>query len=58
MVGDRDGLAIVPYANAAEVLELVAQLVERERARTAEIRAGTLFRPDVDEALRKKGVIA
>ena len=58
VVGDRDGLAIVPYAHAAEVLELVTQLLERERARIAEIRAGTLFRPDVDEALRKKGVIA
>src|SRR5436309_1394510 len=42
VVGDRDGLAIVPYANAADVLALVTQLLERERARTAEIRAGTL----------------
>jgi 4-hydroxy-4-methyl-2-oxoglutarate aldolase len=58
IVGDRDGVAIVPYAHAAEVADLVAQLIERERARIAEIHAGTLFRPDVDEALRKKGVIA
>jgi regulator of RNase E activity RraA len=35
VVGDRDGLAIVPYANAAEVLDTVMQLLERERARTA-----------------------
>ena len=58
VAGDRDGLAIVPYAHAAEVLELVTQLMARERARIAEIHAGTLFRPDVDEALRKKGVIS
>ena len=58
VVGDVDGLAVVPYANAAEVLELVRQLCDRERARIAEIRSGTLFRPEIDEALKKKGVIA
>jgi regulator of RNase E activity RraA len=58
VVGDVDGLAVVPYANAAEVLELVRQLCDRERARIAEIRSGTLFRPEIDDALRKKGVIA
>jgi 4-hydroxy-4-methyl-2-oxoglutarate aldolase len=58
LVGDGDGVAIVPYAHAAEVAELVTQLIERERARTKEIHSGNLFRPDVDELLRKKGVIA
>jgi 4-hydroxy-4-methyl-2-oxoglutarate aldolase len=58
VVGDVDGLAIVPYASAAEVLYLTHQLCERERARIAEIRSGSLFRPEIDEALRKKGVIA
>ena len=58
VVGDRDGLAVVPYAHAAEVADLVAQLLDRERARTREIESGNLFRPDVDELLRKKGVIA
>src|SRR5262245_57216378 len=51
IVGDGDGVAIVPYAHAAEVADLVAQLIERERARIAEIHSGTLFRPDVDELL-------
>jgi regulator of RNase E activity RraA len=55
--GDADGVVVVPRAQAAEVLGLVAQLVDRERARVAEIRAGQVFRPDVDELLKRKGVI-
>jgi hypothetical protein len=35
----------------------VKQLIDREAARVKEIHAGNLFRPDVDEILRKKGVI-
>jgi regulator of RNase E activity RraA len=57
VVGDADGVAVVPRAHAAEVLELVFQLADRERARVAEIKSGKLFRGDVDEMLRKKGVI-
>jgi 4-hydroxy-4-methyl-2-oxoglutarate aldolase len=57
VVGDADGVVVVPRAHAAEVLQLVADLIERERTRMAEIRAGQLFLPDVDELLRKKGVI-
>jgi regulator of RNase E activity RraA len=58
VVGDADGIAIVPYGHAEEVLALVKQLLERERTRIAEIHAGKLFRPDVDESLRTKGVIS
>jgi regulator of RNase E activity RraA len=57
VVGDRDGVAVVPHAHAAEILELVQALVAREAARLGEIRAGKLFKPDVDETLRKKGVL-
>src|SRR5262249_54027626 len=57
VVGDGDGAAIVAYSSAAEVFTLVTQLLERERARVTEIRSGNLFRPDVDDSLRKKGVI-
>ena len=57
VVGDADGVAVVPRASAAEVLELVAQLMDRERKRIAEIAAGGLFKAEIDETLRKKGVI-
>lgn len=58
VVGDRDGIVVVARSNAEEVLDLVAQLMERERARIAEIEAGGLFKPEIDASLRKKGVIA
>jgi regulator of RNase E activity RraA len=57
IVGDDDGVVVVPRGNADEVLTLVQELMARERTRIAEIKAGTLFRPDVDDLLRKKGVI-
>lgn len=57
VVGDHDGVVVVPRADAAEVLSLVQALVERETKRVAEIRSGVLFRAEIDESLRKKGVI-
>ena len=57
VIGDRDGVAVVPSAHADEVAELVAQVLQRERTRVSEIERGVLFRPDVDELLRKRGVI-
>jgi regulator of RNase E activity RraA len=57
VVGDADGIAVVPREHAAEVLELVTQLVEREHKRIEEIRAGALFRDEIDASLRKKGII-
>lgn len=57
VVGDEDGVVVVPRDSAVEVLGLVGQLVERERVRIHEIRSGVIFRPDVDEWLRTRGVI-
>jgi 4-hydroxy-4-methyl-2-oxoglutarate aldolase len=57
VVGDGDGVAVVPGDHAEEVLAVVGKLKERESARIAEIAAGTIFRPDVDEILRKHGVL-
>ena len=57
IVGDEDGVAVVPSAHAEEVLTLVGELVARETKRIAEIRAGGIHRADVDELLRKRGVI-
>jgi len=57
IVGDADGIAVVPHAMAAEIVELVLQLMEREKKRIAEIGAGKLFKAEIDDTLRKKGVI-
>ena len=57
VVGDRDGVVVVPRTDAVEVLSLVHALIERETTRVAEIRSGVLFRAEIDESLRKKGVI-
>jgi 4-hydroxy-4-methyl-2-oxoglutarate aldolase len=57
VVGDDDGVAVVPHAVAGEVLALVEELMIREAARIAEIRSGSLYRPEIDDALRKKGII-
>jgi len=57
VVGDADGIAVVPRDRAAEVLELVGQLMDRETKRIAEIAAGQLFKAEIDDTLRKKGVI-
>ena len=57
VVGDRDGVVVVPRTYAEEVLPLVAALVQRETKRIAEIKAGGLFRAEIDESLRRHGVI-
>jgi regulator of RNase E activity RraA len=57
VVGDTDGVAVVPRGEAVEVLRLVDDLMSREKQRVAEIKAGVLFRPEIDESLRKRGVI-
>jgi len=57
IVGDRDGIAVVPRAHASEVLGLVRDLVKKESSRVAEINAGTIFKAEIDDALRKKGII-
>ena len=58
IVGDSDGIAVVPREVADDVLILVGQIQSREKERIAEIRAGQLFRGDVNESLRTKGAIA
>ena len=57
IVGDADGVAVVPQAVAVEVWEAVQALVERERKRVVEIESGKVFKPDVDQTLRQQGII-
>lgn len=57
VVGDEDGVTVVPREDAAEVLGLVQALEERERNRIAAIKAGELFKTEIDESLRAKGVL-
>ena len=57
VIGDRDGVAVVPREHAAEVLAATRALIEQEAKRVREIESGVRFKPEIDEALRKKGVI-
>jgi regulator of RNase E activity RraA len=57
VVADEDGVAVVPRDDAQAVLDRVRALEERERARIREIEQGALFKAEIDEALRAKGVI-
>jgi regulator of RNase E activity RraA len=57
IVGDQDGVAVVPQEDASEVLERVRALEEREQNRIAAIKAGELFKAEIDEVLRAKGVL-
>lgn len=57
VVGDDDGVVVVPREDAAEVLEKVKELEEREKKRIAAINAGELFKAEIDETLRSKGVM-
>ena len=57
IVADGDGIAVVPRAHASEVLGVVRELVKKEAARIAEIDGGTIFKTEIDDALRKKGVV-
>jgi regulator of RNase E activity RraA len=57
VIGDGDGVVVVPRADAEVVLSAVVELMEREHARKAEIKAGGWVRAEIDESLRKKGII-
>jgi len=57
VIGDRDGVVVVPRAQAAEVLDLVRALVRKEEQRVAEIQSGLVIKGEIDETLRKKGII-
>jgi len=57
IIADRDGVTVVPLADAAEVAQLSAAQVEREEKRKQEIAKGVLVRPEIDQALRVLKII-
>jgi 4-hydroxy-4-methyl-2-oxoglutarate aldolase len=57
IVADRDGVAVVPLEDAAEVARLAMDVAARERRRLVEIEEGLLVRPEIDEGLRRAGVV-
>ncbi len=57
IVADRDGVAVVPLDDAAEVARLAIEIVGKERKRLEEIARGVLVRPEIDETLRRAGAI-
>ncbi|HEY4838792.1 MAG TPA: hypothetical protein VIH72_09300 [Candidatus Acidoferrales bacterium] len=57
IVADRDGVAVVPLDAGPEIAKLSLAQVEREEKRLAEIAKGILFRPEIDEQLRKLKII-
>jgi regulator of RNase E activity RraA len=57
IVGDVDGVVVVPREVAAEVVKKVEELEEREKKRIEAIEAGELFKAEIDETLRNRGVI-
>lgn len=57
VVGDAEGVVVIPQPDAEEVLRLVAALKNREQNRIDEIAAGRIFKSEIDDTLRAKGVI-
>jgi regulator of RNase E activity RraA len=57
VVGDADGVAVIPRDDAADVLERTKALVDREAKRIEEIHRGIVIKPEIDETLKQKGVV-
>ena len=57
ILADRDGVTVVPLADAEQVAELSSRKVKSEAKRMTEIHAGMLVRPEIDQLLRKLQVI-
>jgi regulator of RNase E activity RraA len=57
VIASKDGIVIVPKADAAYVLQETKAVFERELKRVKEIEAGVIFKPDIDNTLRAKKII-
>jgi len=58
IVGDLEGVVVIPREDAPAVLDLVHALMNREAARIAEIEAGQVFKAEINNTLKSKGVIS
>ena len=58
IIADRDGVTVVPFADALEVAKLSVEKVVSEVKRANEIEKGIIVRPEIDEQLRALKVIA
>ncbi len=57
IVGDEDGVSVVPREIAARVAEKVEAKLEGEGERIERIRDGEVFKPEIDRILREKGIL-
>lgn len=57
VVGDGDGVVVVPRDDAKHVLDRVRVLEANEKRRITAIEGGELFKAEIDETLRAKGVV-
>jgi 4-hydroxy-4-methyl-2-oxoglutarate aldolase len=57
VVGDAEGVVVIPQQDAEVVLSLVTALKSREEKRIEEIAGGKIFKSEIDDMLRSKGVI-
>jgi RraA family protein len=57
VLGDDDGVVVVPREHVDEVLEFAEAKHRSEIERVREIRQGQLFMPEINAALRSKGVL-
>ena len=57
VVGDSQGVVVIPQQDAADVLQLVIALKDREVKRIEEIASGQIFKREIDDTLKSKGVI-
>jgi|SRR5437016_5145549 len=57
VLGDGQGVVVIPQEDAAGVLQLVSALKDREIRRIEEIAAGQIFKREIDDTLKSKGVI-
>ncbi len=57
IVGDDDGVVVVPKELAGAALKEVQAVIEKEAKRVKEIEDGILNRPGLDEILKSKGLV-